>query len=87
VPKGIFVEIPIRATLDEVWQKTQDPALHQRWDLRFSRIEYLPRPDPAEPQRFRYATRIGFGLGIEGAGESTGSRDESSGRRTSALRF
>jgi len=87
MPQGIYVEIVIAGTVDEVWEKTQDPALHQRWDLRFTHIRYLPRPDPAEPQRFRYATRIGFGLGIEGEGESAGSRDEASGRRTSALRF
>jgi hypothetical protein len=87
VPNGIYVEILIAGTVDEVWEKTQDPALHQRWDLRFTHIHYLPRLGPAEPQRFRYATRIGFGVGIEGEGESAGSRDEASGRRTSALRF
>ena len=46
----------------------------------------MPRPDPAQPQRFLYATRIGFGLGIRGAGESTGSQ-EHAGQRVSALKF
>ena len=59
-PKGIYVEIEIRSPLDELWEKTQVPALHERWDLRFTNIEYVPRPSPAEPQQFLYATRIGF---------------------------
>lgn len=83
---GIYVEIHIQGDMDELWQKTQQPDLHQQWDLRFTDIEYLPRPDVAQPQRFLYATRIGFGLGIRGAGESTGSQ-EHAGQRVSALKF
>ena len=71
---GIYVEIFLRAPIDEVWRLTQEPAEHQRWDLRFTEIEYLPRPDGSEPQRFLYATRIGFGLAIRGTGESVGER-------------
>jgi hypothetical protein len=82
----IYVEIPIAGAMDDLWEKTQNPVLHQRWDLRFSVIEYLPR-QPGEPQRFLYATRIGAGLRIEGAGESTGTHDDTSGERTSALKF
>ena len=82
---GIYVETAIRAELDEVWQKTQNPELHQRWDLRFSLIRYLPRQE-GEPQRFLYETRIGFGLAIAGEGESVGER-KSDEERTSALRF
>jgi hypothetical protein len=85
--KPIFVEIAIRAPLDELWRLTQSPDLHQRWDLRFTRIAYLPRPDPAQPQRFLYETRIGFGLAISGEGESVGERDRADGTRSSALRF
>ena len=83
----IYVEILIRAPLEELWTRTQRPDLHQRWDLRFSRIEYLPRPDEAAPQRFLYATRIGLGLEVRGEGESIGEKDSSDGSRTSALRF
>ena len=83
---SIYVEILIRCTLEELWEKTQGPKLHQRWDLRFSEIDYLPRND-GEAQRFTYVTRIGAGARIEGAGESTGERDESNGQRTSALKF
>ena len=66
---GIYVEIPICASLDELWEKTQNPQLHQRWDLRFNQIEYPPR-EAAEPQKFLYRTRIGFGFTIDGNGES-----------------
>lgn len=82
----IYVEILIRAPLEELWRRTQEPELHRRWDLRFTRIEYLPRA-PGEPQRFLYATRIGFGLEIRGEGESAGEKDAPDGSRTSALTF
>ena len=69
---SIYVEIRVRGSMDELWRQTQDPSLHERWDLRFSEIVYLPRPDETAPQRFSYATRIGFGLRIRGEGESVG---------------
>ena len=69
---SIYVEILIRAPMDALWTHTQTPELHERWDLRFSQIDYLPRENEAEPQRFRYATRIGFGLEVAGEGESVG---------------
>jgi DoxX-like family len=84
---GIYVEIVIKDELEHVWRLTQDPALHQRWDLRFSKIEYLPRPIPTEPQRFLYETRIGLGLSIRGTGESVGERASASGDTTSSLKF
>jgi uncharacterized membrane protein YphA (DoxX/SURF4 family) len=83
---SIYVEIFIRGSMDELWQKTQEPAVHQRWDLRFSEIRYLARGE-GEPQRFLYSTRIGAGLRIDGAGESIGERDDATGKRTSALKF
>jgi DoxX-like protein/polyketide cyclase/dehydrase/lipid transport protein len=84
---SIYVEILIRAPMETLWAHTQNPGLHQRWDLRFSRIEYLPKPHDTEPQRFRYATRIGFGLEVSGEGETVGQRDLANGSRSSALRF
>ena len=84
---SIYVEILIRAPMDALWSRTQTPALHERWDLRFSRIEYLPRNDVAEPQRFQYSTRIGFGLEVSGHGETVGRRDSTDGSATSALKF
>ena len=43
--KAIYVESLIRGPLERLWRLTQEPGLHQRWDLRFTSIEYLPRPD------------------------------------------
>lgn len=84
---SIYVEIRIRAPIDEIWRRTQSPDLHRCWDLRFSDIDYLPRPDVTQPQRFLYATRLGFGLKISGEGESFGSTEDASGARTSVLKF
>jgi hypothetical protein len=56
------VEIRILADIEKLWRLTQDPALHQRWDLRFSRIAYHPRIIDDVPQRFCYETLIGFGF-------------------------
>jgi hypothetical protein len=84
---SIYVEILIRAPMDALWTHTQDPGLHERWDLRFTDIEYLPRPDAAAPQRFRYTTKLGFGIAVSGDGETAGERDLPDGSRTSALRF
>jgi hypothetical protein len=72
--------------MDELWRLTQTPEAHRRWDLRFTDIRYLPRPDESQPQRFVYETRIGFGMAVRGEGESVGSR-EKDGARTSALKF
>ena len=84
---SIFVEIPIQGSVEEIWEKTQNPLLHQRWDLRFTRIEYLPKPSPSAPQEFLYETRLGFGITIRGKGESVGTRAGDHGETTSALRF
>jgi len=84
---GIYVEILISEDVDEIWGRTQIPELHKQWDLRFTAIQYLPRHSPDEPQRFLYSTRIGFGLQIDGEGESTGSKEDATGIRTSALKF
>ena len=83
----IYVETLIRSDLERLWQVTQTPELHTRWDLRFTDIRYLPRPDPSQPQRFVYETRIGFGIRIRGEGESVATREAASGVRTSSLRF
>jgi hypothetical protein len=82
----IYVEVHIAGNIDEVWEKTQTPDLHRRWDLRFTDITYLPRPDASLPQQFLYKTRLGFGIAISGTGETAGTRQNER-QRTSALRF
>jgi hypothetical protein len=82
----LYVQIDIGTSMERLWEFTQSPELHRRWDLRFTDIQYLPRTDPNEAQRFLYATRIGFGVSIRGKGETAGSY-ERDGQRSSALRF
>ena len=84
---SIYVEILVQAPIDALWTHTQTPELHERWDLRFSRIDYLPKSHVTDPQRFRYTTRIGFGLEVSGEGETVGQRHLTDGSRSSALRF
>jgi hypothetical protein len=84
---GIYVEILIDAPMERVWELTQVPALHQRWDLRFTSITYLSKAKDEEPQRFLYETRIGFGLAIRGTGESVATRVSEDGSATSSLKF
>ncbi|WP_369262251.1 MULTISPECIES: hypothetical protein [unclassified Streptomyces] len=83
---GLYVEAHIRVDLGELWARTQDPAQHRRWDLRFTEIDYLPRAE-GEPQRFRYATRVLPFLTVAGTGVSAGEKERPDGTRTSALRF
>jgi len=84
---SIYVEILVRAPMEALWAHTQTPELHERWDLRFSEIDYLPKESDTDPQRFRYATRIGLGFEVAGEGESVGERDLADGSRSSALKF
>ncbi|GAA4552767.1 SRPBCC family protein [Amycolatopsis samaneae] len=81
--RSLYVETVIRTDPETLWEHTQNPALHQRWDLRFSRIDYL---DGAPGRRFRYTTRI-FGVAVGGIGVNAGERSRPDGTRVSALRF
>ncbi len=69
-----------------LWQRTQIPDLHERWDLRFTSIEYLERADGSAALLFRYATRIGFVKEIEGWGETVGEQVDPD-TRVSAFKF
>ncbi len=84
---SVFVELDIRAGIDDLWSRTQDPAQHERWDLRFSSIRYAAPSEPGGPQAFDYETRLGFGLTIRGGGETIATRDSLDGGRVSSLRF
>ena len=83
--RGIYVETTIRASIDELWNATQDPEQHVRWDVRFSRITPTERtPDGAE--RFVYERRTPVHT-VRGEGVSIGEVVRADGTRTSALRF
>ncbi|HTJ71402.1 MAG TPA: hypothetical protein VL551_27925 [Actinospica sp.] len=83
--EALYVEARIRAGMDELWAATQVPGEHQRWDLRFTHIDYLPQAD-GEPQRFRYGVRVA-GVMLCGTGTCAGESRRADGMRTSALRF
>lgn len=84
--RPIYVESRIRAPIDRLWDATQQPDQHRRWDVRFGTITYMPRSD-GEPQRFTYATTVAPGVTIAGTGQSLGDRDRPDGARWSGLRF
>ncbi len=77
----------METSLERLWHYTQTPEIHSRWDLRFTRIEYLPRTSADEPQHFLYETKIGFGIKVSGKGMTSGSHSKESGESTSALKF
>jgi len=83
--KAIYVEIEIRATVDRIWELTQDVDQHPRWDLRFSSITPVATL-PAGGSRFVYERRMLLHT-ITGAGTSLGDKQRPDGTRTSALRF
>jgi hypothetical protein len=82
---GIYVEIEIRSSMDRVWELTQNPAQHPRWDLRFSTITPIAHL-AGGGYRFRYERRLPIHT-IVGTGTSLGERSRPDGTRTSALRF
>ncbi|MBA2281178.1 MAG: hypothetical protein H0W25_08070 [Acidimicrobiia bacterium] len=84
--RPIYVESRIRTSIDDVWEATQKPDAHQRWDVRFGGITYLPRVD-GEPQRFTYATTVAPGVTVSGCGQSLGDRNRPDGTRWSGLKF
>jgi hypothetical protein len=83
--RGIYVRIEIRAPLERVWELTQEPAEHARWDLRFSSIRPVEQL-PSGGYRFVYERRMPLHT-IRGTGTSIGERRRDDGTRTSALRF
>jgi hypothetical protein len=85
--KPLYIETIIQGELDTLWGYTQNPAIHQQWDLRFSEISYLPKEQPEAPQEFLYATKIGLGIKVKGTGESIATKTKGNGECTSVLKF
>jgi len=84
---SLYIQTSIKTDMDTLWEKTQDPSLHQQWDLRFSTITYLPKQHKDDPQNFLYTTKLGFGLKIDGIGESVTQKLNSENQRKSVLKF
>lgn len=79
------MEILIQAPIERVWELTQDPVSHARWDGRFSSIAPTAVRDDGA-QEFRYELDLGIHV-IRGTGISKGTRTSGTGERTSALVF
>ena len=60
--RPIYVESRIPASLDRVWDATQQPDQHQRWGVRFGSITSLPRVNG--DTEGREANRIHYALGV-----------------------
>ena len=86
-PQPLYIETKIIGDMETLWNYTQDPGFHEKWDLRFSSIQYLPKKKPNDPQEFLYHTQIGLGLQVNGFGESLAVVTKGRGERTSALKF
>lgn len=84
---SIYVEHHINVPLTTLWDYTQQPHLHEQWDLRFTSINYLPKEHESDKQHFTYETNIGFGVKIAGTGISQGERENERGERVSSLSF
>ncbi|WP_368668702.1 DoxX-like family protein [Sporosarcina sp. 6E9] len=83
--KPIYVEVPIHSKLDALWEASQNPHLHEQWDLRFSSITYLTKKEN-EAQQFTYTRTVGPFYKVEGWGKSIGSFQNDN-QRTSSLHF
>jgi hypothetical protein len=66
--RKIVVEAVVPASVETVWQRSQDPELHTSWDIRFDVIRNLPEVDERGYHLMDYRTRIGFGLEVQGVG-------------------
>ena len=85
--KPIYVEIDIQAPIDDAWTYTQNPKLHEQWDLRFTSITYIEKKSPEDAQQFTYETKVMPGLKVNGWGESKGTHHKENGTKTSSLHF
>lgn len=71
--------------MERVWELTQDPELHARWDARFTRITPTKVLE-SSAQEFSYELALPFHT-IKGTGISLGTKHGARGERTSALLF
>ncbi|MFK4761329.1 SRPBCC family protein [Microbacterium sp. ZW T5_45] len=83
--RALYVEILIDAPIDRVWELTQNPENHVRWDGRFTGIRPTRLRDDGA-QEFDYELDLRLHT-IHGTGVSLGERRGRSGERTSALVF
>ncbi|MBA2174177.1 DoxX-like family protein [Halobacillus locisalis] len=83
----IYVETTVNGTVEELWEASQQPHLHEQWDVRFSSITYRPKERENDPQLFTYETTVIPGITVSGWGRSVGNYKGEDGSRTSSLHF
>jgi hypothetical protein len=66
--RKIVVEAIIAAPVATVWERSQVPALHTEWDIRFNHIAYLDQTDDRGYHLMDYRTNIAVGVSIQGYG-------------------
>jgi hypothetical protein len=66
--RKIVVEAIIPAPVELVWDRSQTPALHTAWDIRFNHIRYLDQTDERGYHLMDYRTSIALGIAITGKG-------------------
>ncbi|WP_144523296.1 hypothetical protein [Bacillus pumilus] len=84
--KPVYVETTIHAPIEKVWEHSQNPKLHEQWDLRFSTIS-LNEPQNEQPQSFLYEKHLGFGLSVTGTGAYRTRMMDERNERASSLNF
>jgi hypothetical protein len=82
---ALYVEILIAAPIERVWELTQSPENHVRWDGRFTAIRPT-RVRDGGAQEFDYELDMRLHT-IRGTGVSLGEKRGRAGERTSALIF
>lgn len=64
----IVVEATIPAPVEVVWERTQEPAQHLCWDIRFTHIAYRDEVDARGFRLLDYRTDVAFGIAVAGIG-------------------
>lgn len=83
--KPLYIETHIKASMERVWELSQNPQQHPRWDLRFSRIIPIAQDNQGQ-LRFRYEFHLPLHT-IRGTGTSLGHRQRADGQASSVLKF
>ena len=66
--RKIVVEAIIPAPVELVWERTQTPEPHVKWDIRFTHIKYLDETDERGFNLMDYRTDVVFGIEVQGIG-------------------
>jgi hypothetical protein len=66
--RKIVVEALIPAPVELVWERTQEPAQHVAWDIRFTHISYRDELDARGFRTLDYRTDVAFGIAVAGIG-------------------